>query len=1025
MANTTLRWNATVADLRNDTGMVSGEVCVLEGYHAAGDGGGGLLFWDASSNAFDDGGAIFQRHQVAITGATNATPIVITANAHGFANGNTVAIRGVLGNTAANNKSTTPTWTVSNQTTNTFELSGSSGNGAYASGGYVAGTGRWRRQYVAPADIRFWGAQRDVEASATSNRAAIHAALAYLTSQSGGTLYVPSGTFYVDDTIELRNADSIHFRFEKSMSASAGPANLSGAFLKVASSFPAGATVLRLSGCKSCSVEDVGIDGADNTPVDPQTSTGPVYLAGTGLEITTDQTGQYTLMNSVVRGNILRCKNFERMRCLDAGQPAVTLETSGKTYLIGLRVKIIDGGGVGTATFQWSQDNGRNLTWSATITTAATYAITATTTLKFQAGGIYAAGKMYIGACGTAIHVGMINHLAQCDTATVDNVSVNACNIGYLQEGNQTAMCRLYNSNFATDERGVVVCDGTLLVQGNAINGPQTAGIACIEIRPHALEVQLIGNYLECQGGHVYWFPTSGSRSQQTTMIGERVLWHQTGNSGKIVEYEQIGPVVMSGCTIMIDSSGEQGEMRWVSGLGGAKPLIDIHGMNYINPSGLTKVISGVTYRETNQGFISGAFGNGFEQTNSCIEFDRMISSNLTAAATGLPRTGVYREDVTDRFMRTDVNRNHGDAIDPTTTPLTTAWLVRANVGAPSSGGSYAELRRLERLRLGPVGSAYGGRQAAIFDGFVPTDIGSALVWLRADRGITLAATLRASGTSPPTINITTGDLNASTDVLKGLRVEITTAGALGTSRFRWSDDDGTTWIQSDVATATAVVLPRLAFALAFASGPYATDNVYRVTVAAWTDQSTQGWNVSQSTAGLQPIYKARNAAFNNLPSLEWEASNTASLTTGLVTTVAQPITWWIVGVATDSSNRTLIDNASGASRNHISAQSSPSVHVNAYAGTSTSWAQSLTSPFAISVEFNGTSSRAFINGTLGPTLSPGTAGSSGLTVGVDQSGGGNYFRGSICEVFAVTKIPDGHERRAVDAYLRAKWGTP
>lgn len=67
-----------------------------------------------------------------ITGATNASPIVITSNSHGFSNGDIVAISNVGGNTAANG-----VWTVANVTANTFELSGSTGNGAYTSGGYA------------------------------------------------------------------------------------------------------------------------------------------------------------------------------------------------------------------------------------------------------------------------------------------------------------------------------------------------------------------------------------------------------------------------------------------------------------------------------------------------------------------------------------------------------------------------------------------------------------------------------------------------------------------------------------------------------------------------------------------------------------------------------------------------------------------------------------------------------------------------------------------------------------------------
>ena len=70
---------------------------------------------------------------VPVSGATNASPIVITANAHGFANGDRVSLFSVTGNTAANN-----TFLISGVTANTFQLTGSTGNGAYGGGGFVS-----------------------------------------------------------------------------------------------------------------------------------------------------------------------------------------------------------------------------------------------------------------------------------------------------------------------------------------------------------------------------------------------------------------------------------------------------------------------------------------------------------------------------------------------------------------------------------------------------------------------------------------------------------------------------------------------------------------------------------------------------------------------------------------------------------------------------------------------------------------------------------------------------------------------
>lgn len=66
-----------------------------------------------------------------ITNATNATPIVITSNGHGLSNGTRVGITGVGGNTTPNDK----IWIIANVAANTFELVGSTGNGAYTSGG--------------------------------------------------------------------------------------------------------------------------------------------------------------------------------------------------------------------------------------------------------------------------------------------------------------------------------------------------------------------------------------------------------------------------------------------------------------------------------------------------------------------------------------------------------------------------------------------------------------------------------------------------------------------------------------------------------------------------------------------------------------------------------------------------------------------------------------------------------------------------------------------------------------------------
>ena len=79
----------------------------------------------------------------AVTGASNASPIVITTSATTAAlqNGDAVTIAGVAGNTAANG-----TWAVAGLTATTFQLVGSAGNGAF-SGSNGTWTGPAKSQF--------------------------------------------------------------------------------------------------------------------------------------------------------------------------------------------------------------------------------------------------------------------------------------------------------------------------------------------------------------------------------------------------------------------------------------------------------------------------------------------------------------------------------------------------------------------------------------------------------------------------------------------------------------------------------------------------------------------------------------------------------------------------------------------------------------------------------------------------------------------------------------------------------------
>lgn len=72
-------------------------------------------------------------NSVAITGASNATPVVITAVGHPFATNSEVTISGVVGPVGVNDK-----WLVTVLNANTFSLNGSVAGGVYVSGGVAS-----------------------------------------------------------------------------------------------------------------------------------------------------------------------------------------------------------------------------------------------------------------------------------------------------------------------------------------------------------------------------------------------------------------------------------------------------------------------------------------------------------------------------------------------------------------------------------------------------------------------------------------------------------------------------------------------------------------------------------------------------------------------------------------------------------------------------------------------------------------------------------------------------------------------
>lgn len=159
---------------------------------------------------------------------------------------------------------------------------------------------------------------------------------------------------------------------------------------------------------------------------------------------------------------------------------------------------------------------------------------------------------------------------------------------------------------------------------------------------------------------------------------------------------------------------------------------------------------------------------------------------------------------------------------------------------------------------------------------FLPRDLPGCVLWLRADLGITFGATLTSQGTTPPVVTI-----SGTPTSLFGLHIEIdSTAGGtgLGQATFKWSTNNGTSYVATGVATAASVVLGSTGITAAFPAGPYNTDNKYDATVSQANDMSGLGNNATPASTTRATLTMA---GINSRPSFSFPGSANQQLQTG------------------------------------------------------------------------------------------------------------------------------------------------
>lgn len=168
--------------------------------------------------------------------------------------------------------------------------------------------------------------------------------------------------------------------------------------------------------------------------------------------------------------------------------------------------------------------------------------------------------------------------------------------------------------------------------------------------------------------------------------------------------------------------------------------------------------------------------------------------------------------------------------------------------------------------------------------------------------------------------------------------------------------------------------------------------------VSSWRDFSGNNRTASQGTGSKQPIYRAAASAVNNQPAVQFDGSDDA-LATASFTTLTQTLSVVAVfNTTVTATGKFVWDGIDGTNRAALWSNYSGTQVYDAFAGsdgiTSTTWVNALQ---MIRVTFAGASTVVEKNGTSLGTVSAGTGGLAGVTLGCRFSNlGSNTMAGHI-----------------------------
>lgn len=214
-------------------------------------------------------------------------------------------------------------------------------------------------------------------------------------------------------------------------------------------------------------------------------------------------------------------------------------------------------------------------------------------------------------------------------------------------------------------------------------------------------------------------------------------------------------------------------------------------------------------------------------------------------------------------------------------------------------------------------------------------------------------------------------------------------------------------------------------------------------TVQQWNDQSGNGFNLSQATAGNRPTYQS--AGYNSLPAVNFTSASSTVLISSVIASALTSKTTssvFVVGQATSlAGNARLVCFVNGIGSDFqtgmIWIMGASGTSVEAYEnGALSSGTVSTSTNYRLGSVLDGTNHTLYVN-NVGQTpvaytaaLPSGSHGYIGVGGGVTSSDGisvsalsGNWS-GPVAEVVVTNTALSSTDRSNLDTYFTGKWGT-